>query len=106
MTIILKGGPNSGWFSPPKGTHSGEKHISVGSGKSTKEAGKPINANEPYGTGKAYPESDVQAEASNKLAVEAMEKHMATSGQRPELKDTVVTDLSEDTGVCSLRYTR
>ena len=34
MKIILKGGPNSGWHAPPKGTHSGEKHRSVGSGTS------------------------------------------------------------------------
>lgn len=31
--LVLKGGKGSGWFAPPKGSHSGEKHRSVGSGK-------------------------------------------------------------------------
>lgn len=35
MNFILrvKGSPTSGWYSPPKGTHSGERHQAVGSGK-------------------------------------------------------------------------
>ena len=31
--LTLKGSPTSGWYSPPKGTHSGDKHREVGSGK-------------------------------------------------------------------------
>lgn len=37
--VILKGGPNSGWYAPPKGTHTGEAHRSSGSGKSTAAVG-------------------------------------------------------------------
>jgi hypothetical protein len=34
VTLKFKGSAASGWYAPPKGTHSGEKHRSVGSGKS------------------------------------------------------------------------
>jgi hypothetical protein len=34
--LRLKGSPSSGWYAPPKGTHSQERHVSVGSGKSGK----------------------------------------------------------------------
>jgi hypothetical protein len=34
VLVVLKGSASSGWYAPPKGTHSGEKHRSVGSGKS------------------------------------------------------------------------
>jgi len=39
--IILRGGPTSGWYSPPKGTHTGAEHRKVGSGKATAD-GKPV----------------------------------------------------------------
>ena len=32
MRIVVKGGPSSGWYAPPEGTHSGEEHRAVGSG--------------------------------------------------------------------------
>jgi hypothetical protein len=34
VLVHLKGSSTSGWYAPPKGTHSQEKHVSVGSGKS------------------------------------------------------------------------
>lgn len=34
LGTLLKGGPGSGWYAPPKGTHSGEKHRASGSGRS------------------------------------------------------------------------
>lgn len=40
MIIKLKGSSSSGWYGPPRGTHSGEKHRSVGSGKASKS--KPV----------------------------------------------------------------
>ena len=33
MRLTIKGSPASGWYAPPKGTHSGEEHRAVGSGK-------------------------------------------------------------------------
>lgn len=33
MKVVLRGASTSGWYSPPKGTHSGERHRTVGSGK-------------------------------------------------------------------------
>lgn len=36
LRITLKGGKGSGWHAPPRGTHSGDKHRAVGSGKSVK----------------------------------------------------------------------
>lgn len=33
LIVQVKGSPVSGWYSPPKGTHSGDKHREVGSGK-------------------------------------------------------------------------
>jgi len=40
MKLTLKGSSSSGWYSPPEGTHTGEKHRAIGSGKATK-GGKP-----------------------------------------------------------------
>jgi len=37
MKITLKGSPTSGWYAPPRGTHSGEKHRAVGSGRAGKK---------------------------------------------------------------------
>lgn len=34
MLIILKGSSSSGWYAPPRGTHTGELHNQVGSGRS------------------------------------------------------------------------
>ena len=52
LVIVLKGGPTSGWYAPPKGTHSGEEHEKVGSGKATATGGKkkeaPVVAAESY----------------------------------------------------------
>lgn len=36
LLVTSKGGPESGWYAPPKGTHTGEKHRAVGSGQSAK----------------------------------------------------------------------
>ena len=36
LTLVLKGSKTSGWFAPPRGDHSGDKHRAVGSGKSVK----------------------------------------------------------------------
>jgi len=40
MKLTLKGSSSSGWYSPPEGTHTGEKHRVIGSGKAGK--GKPV----------------------------------------------------------------
>ena len=43
LLTLVKGGPSSGWYAPPEGTHSGEKHRASGSGKSgTKYGGKKV----------------------------------------------------------------
>lgn len=44
LEALLKGGPNSGWYAPPKGTHTGEKHRAAGSGKSGASWGKKATA--------------------------------------------------------------
>lgn len=41
ILITFKGSASSGWYSPPKGTHSGEKHRSVGSGRGKKSGKAP-----------------------------------------------------------------
>lgn len=43
MRILLtyKGSATSGWYAPPRGTHSGSKHRAVGSGKAVKPKAKP-----------------------------------------------------------------
>lgn len=38
----FRGGKGSGWYAPPKGTHTGEKHRKVGSGKSGRGATKTV----------------------------------------------------------------
>ncbi|GAG69237.1 unnamed protein product, partial [marine sediment metagenome] len=98
-------------FKPPKGTHSGEKHVSVGSGKSAagaKKKAKPTPATKPvaekpktavdrYGVGLALAEDDSQAEQTNLLAEDVMEEEDA--GHRSRLKDGIATTLSEETGI-------
>jgi len=37
MKLVIKGGKGSGWHAPPKGTHTGDKHRAVGSGKAKKK---------------------------------------------------------------------
>jgi len=40
VRITLKGSSSSGWYAPGRGTHTGEKHRAIGSGKSGKARGK------------------------------------------------------------------
>lgn len=40
LVITIKGSASSGWYAPPKGTHTGEQHRAVGSGKAGGWSGK------------------------------------------------------------------
>lgn len=37
VLVTVKGSSTSGWYAPPRGTHTGEKHRAVGSGKTGKK---------------------------------------------------------------------
>jgi hypothetical protein len=96
LNITLKGGPSSGWYAPPKGTHSGEKHRNVGSGKS---GGKMITSRQnfanKYGVGQVLPVNDALANESTARAYMVMDEIEIPSMMKRE----IVTKLSEDAGV-------
>jgi hypothetical protein len=77
MIILLKGGPSSGWFAPPKGTHSGKKHRAAGSGKSGKTG---MVGGSSGGTAEQKAAADISRESS----AEALALH--TVGKASEVR--------------------
>lgn len=58
VTVILKGSSSSGWYAPPTGTHSGERHREIGSGKATAIGKKVVKITPVKKTGISSPVSD------------------------------------------------
>lgn len=103
LKITLKGGKGSGWHAPPRGTHSGDKHRAVGSGKATtKKVSAVAGTPKPDAAPKAAPSGESPMEANETLVFAFSEEvsgatwDTASQAHRAALKDSVCAGLASD----------